>query len=305
MSFDGLLFFPVTPCDEEERLDLGAFRRHVRQGVEAGCGAVFACCGTGEFAALNLRDYAACVAAAVEEAGGRVPVVAGTGYGTAMALEFAAAAADAGAQSLLALPPYLVQAGQDGLRRHYEALADGSRLPIILYQRDNAVFEPETVAELARHPGIIGLKDGHGDLDLMRRIIAAAPSGLLYFNGLPTAETSQRAYRDLGVVRYSSAVFCFLPQLALACHDAFRDGRDDVADRLMKEFYLPLVELRGLGPGYAVSLVKAGVRLRGQDVGPVRRPLVDPSPEHVSRLAELIERGLALMEDLERSPDPP
>ncbi|GAA4564829.1 5-dehydro-4-deoxyglucarate dehydratase [Planotetraspora kaengkrachanensis] len=304
MSFDGLLFFPVTPCDEEERLDLGAFRRHVRQGVEAGCGAVFACCGTGEFAALSLADYAACVAAAVEEADGRVPVVAGTGYGTAMALEFAAAAADAGAQGLLALPPYLVQAGQDGLRRHYEALADGSRLPIILYQRDNAVLEPETVAELARHPGIIGLKDGHGDLDLMRRIIETAPSGLLYFNGLPTAETSQRAYRDLGVVRYSSAVFCFLPHLALACHDALRDGRDDVVDRLMKEFYLPFVELRGLGPGYAVSLVKAGVRLRGQDVGPVRRPLVDPGPEHLRRLAELIDRGLTLMEDLERSPDP-
>ncbi|MEU7696347.1 5-dehydro-4-deoxyglucarate dehydratase [Microbispora hainanensis] len=304
MTIDGLLFFPVTPCDEEERLDLEVFRRHVRQGVEAGCGAVFACCGTGEFPTLSLRDYAACVAAAVEEAAGRVPVVAGTGYGTAMALEFARAAEDGGASALLALPPYLLQAGQDGLRRHYEALADGARLPIILYQRDNAIFEPETVAALARHPGVIGLKDGYGDLGLLRRIIEAAPPEMLYFNGLPTAELSQLAYRELGVVRYSSAVFCFLPDLALACYRAIRDGRDDVANRLIEGFYRPLVDLRNEGPGYAVSLIKAGVRLRGLDVGPVRRPLSDPSPEHLDRLAGLIGRGLALLEELERSPDP-
>lgn len=296
----GPLFFPVTPCDPRERLNLDAFRAHVREGVAAGCAGVFACCGTGEFPALGLDDYAACVEAAVEETAGRVPVIAGTGYGTSLALTFAAAAEKAGADGLLALPPYLVHADQEGLRRHYENLADGTALPVILYQRDNAVFEPDTVVALARHPGVIGLKDGHGDLDLMQRIISAVRSEsgeLLYFNGLPTAEMSALAYRGLGVTLYSSAVFCFLPSVAVRFHRALVDGDDATAARLIDGFYRPFAELRRQGSGYAVSLVKAGARLRGLDAGPVRAPLCEPAPEHVKRLGELIERGLALVEE--------
>ncbi|MEU8267107.1 5-dehydro-4-deoxyglucarate dehydratase [Sphaerisporangium sp. NPDC049002] len=296
---DGLLFFPVTPCDDRERLNLDAFRLHVREGVAAGCGAVFACCGTGEFPSLSLDDYAACVAAAVEESAGRVPVVAGTGYGTALASRFSAAAEAAGADGLLALPPYLIQADQEGLRRHYEALADASGLPVILYQRDNAIFEPDTVVALARHPRIVGFKDGYGDLDLLQRTISAVRSAsgeLLYFNGLPTAEMSALAYRGLGITRYSSAVFCFVPTVALAFHRALVGGDDATVDLLIDEFYRPLVELRRQGSGYAVSLVKAGVRLRGLDVGPPRVPLAEPAPEHVKRLAELVERALEVIE---------
>ncbi|WP_203985429.1 5-dehydro-4-deoxyglucarate dehydratase [Sphaerisporangium rufum] len=297
---DGLLFFPVTPCDDRERLNLDAFRAHVRSGVAAGCGAVFACCGTGEFPSLDLDDYAACVAVAVEEAAGRVPVVAGTGYGLAMATRFARAAEAAGADGLLALPPYLLQPDQDGLRRHYEAVADASRLPIILYQRDNAIFEPDTVAALAAHPRIVGFKDGYGDLDLLQRTISAvraASREILYFNGLPTAEMSALAYRGLGITRYSSAVFCFLPAVALAFHRALVGGDDATVNRLIDGFYRPLVELRRQGAGYAVSLVKAGVRLRGLDAGPARAPLGEPAPEHVKRLSELIEHGRHLVED--------
>ncbi|GGK83294.1 putative 5-dehydro-4-deoxyglucarate dehydratase 1 [Sphaerisporangium melleum] len=298
---DGPLFFPVTPCDDRERLDLDAFREHVRDGVAAGCGAVFACCGTGEFPSLSPSDYAACVAAAVEETAGRVPVIAGTGYATALASLFVAAAEEAGADGLLALPPYLVQPDQEGLRRHYRSLADGTRLPVILYQRDNAIFEPRTVVDLARHPRIVGLKDGHGDLDLLQRTISAvrsATTGLTFFNGLPTAEMSALAYRGLGVTRYSSAVFCFAPTVAMAFYKALLAGDDPVTDRLIDEFYRPLVELRRQGAGYAVSLVKAGVRLRGLDVGPVRAPLCEPAPEHIKRLAELIDRALEIVDGL-------
>ncbi|MDH2425184.1 5-dehydro-4-deoxyglucarate dehydratase [Sphaerisporangium sp. TRM90804] len=297
---DGPLFFPVTPCDARERLNIDVFREHVREGVEAGCGAVFACCGTGEFPSLSLDDYAACVAAAVEVTAGRVPVIAGTGYGVALASRFAATARDAGADGLLALPPYLVHAQQEGLRRHYEALADSSPLPLILYQRDNAIFDPDTVVALARHPRIVGLKDGYGDLDLLQRIISATRSAsvdLLFFNGLPTAEISALAYRGLGVTRYSSAVFCFLPGVAKRFYHALVGGDDATVGLLIDEFYRPLVELRRQGAGYAVSLIKTGVRLRGLDAGPVRAPLCEPAPEHVKRLGELIEHVLELVEE--------
>ncbi|SHL79268.1 5-dehydro-4-deoxyglucarate dehydratase [Actinacidiphila paucisporea] len=297
---DGLLFFPVTAFGPDGGLDLDAFRAHVRAGVDAGAAAVFACCGTGEFHALSPAEFGACVAAAVEETAGRVPVVAGAGYGTALALEYAGIAERAGADGLLAMPPYLVVPDQEGLLRHYRALAAGTALDVIVYQRDNAVFAPATVVELARVPNIIGLKDGHGDLDLMQRIISAVRTelpgdGFLYFNGLPTAELTGLAYRGLGVTLYSSAVYAFSPEIALAFHRALTTGDDATVDRLIDGFYRPLVNLRNQGRGYAVSLVKAAVRLRGLDVGEVRPPLSEPAPAHVKELAELIEHGLTLL----------
>ncbi|MFF1262662.1 5-dehydro-4-deoxyglucarate dehydratase [Streptomyces sp. NBC_01280] len=295
----GPLFFPVTAFGPDGTLDLDTFRTHVRQGVEAGAAAVFACCGTGEFHALTPEEFQACVAAAVEETAGRVPVVAGAGYGTALAVRYARLAEEAGADGLLAMPPYLVVAGQEGLLRHYSELADATSLEVIVYQRDNAVFTPATVVALARHPKILGLKDGLGDLDLLQRTISAVRAeGLtdfLYFNGLPTAELTGLAYRGIGVGLYSSAVFCFAPDIALAFHTALRTGDDATANRLLDGFYRPLVELRNEGRGYAVSLVKAGVRLTGLDVGEVRPPLHEPADEHVKRLAGIVEHGRALL----------
>jgi 5-dehydro-4-deoxyglucarate dehydratase len=229
----GPLFFPVTAYGPDGSVDLDTFRTHVRRGVEAGAAAVFACCGTGEFHALTPEEFERCVSAAVEATEGRVPVVAGAGYGTALAVRYARLAEAAGADGLLAMPPYLVVAGQEGLLRHYREVAAATSLPVVVYQRDNAVFTPETVVELARTDGIIGLKDGLGDLDLMQRIISAVrsevPGDFLYFNGLPTAEQTQLAYRALGVTLYSSAVFCFAPELALAFHQALRTGDDTTA----------------------------------------------------------------------------
>lgn len=299
---DGLLFFPVTPFGPDGGLDLDAFRAHVRSGIDAGAAAVFACCGTGEFHALTPEEFHACVAAAVEEAAGRVPVVAGAGYGTAFAIQYAGLAEDAGADGLLAMPPYLVVADQEGLLRHYTALAAATSLDVVVYQRDNAVLTPATAVELARTDGIIGLKDGIGDLDLMQRIVSTVrrevpDHDFLYFNGLPTAELTGLAYRGIGVTLYSSAVFCFAPDIALAFHRALDTGDDATVNRLLDGFYVPLVELRNQGRGYAVSLVKAGVRLAGLEVGEVRPPLTEPDAAHIKQLAALIERGRALLAD--------
>ncbi|MGW3250600.1 5-dehydro-4-deoxyglucarate dehydratase [Streptomyces fungicidicus] len=297
----GPLFFPVTAYAPDGAVDLDTYRLHVRRGVEAGAAAVFACCGTGEFHALTPEEFELCVTAAVEAADGRVPVVAGAGYGTALAVRYARLAGRAGADGLLAMPPYLVRAGQEGLLRHYREVAAATSLPMIVYQRDNAVLTPEAVVELARTEGIIGLKDGLGDLDLMQRTLSAVRADgrgdFLYFNGLPTAELTQSAYRGIGVTLYSSAVFCFAPEIAVACHTAFRTGDTDTVNRLVDGFYRPFVELRDKGPGYAVSLVKAGVRMRGLDVGEVRPPLHEPAGDHVKQLARLIERGHALLEE--------
>ncbi|OLB80897.1 MAG: 5-dehydro-4-deoxyglucarate dehydratase [Actinobacteria bacterium 13_2_20CM_2_71_6] len=251
---DGLLFFPVTPFAPDGSVDLDVYREHLKARLAEGPApqgpaAIFACCGTGEFFSLGLDEYAAAVRVAVEEARERVPVVAGVGYGAALAGSFADAAADAGADGLLAMPPYLADGGQAGLLAHYRALADRSRLDVIIYQRDNAVFAPDTVAELAGHPRIVGFKDGGGDLDLMRRIVGTVRArhgadALVYFNGLPTAEMTQLPYRAAGVPHYSSAVFCFAPDIAMSFYRAYRAGDDATCERLLDGFFRPYVELR-------------------------------------------------------------
>ncbi|MEV6283033.1 5-dehydro-4-deoxyglucarate dehydratase [Kribbella sp. NPDC051770] len=286
MQLDRLSSFPVTAFDAAGELALGPYREHLRQQIDAGPAAIFACCGTGEFFSLTLDEYAAAVRAAVEETAGALPVFAGTGYGTALAKQYAAAAQEAGADGLLVLPPYLIKPSQQGLLDHFRALAASTSLPLIAYQRDNAVFTPDSVAELARIPSVQGFKDGIGDLDLLQRMMAVAPD-LTYFNGLPTAEVTARSYAAIGVKAYSSAVHCFAPEIA----HAYEAGLDE----LLPEFYLPLVKLRDKGAGYAVSLVKAAVRRRGVDVGPVRSPLTDPLPEHLDELDQIIEQGLTVV----------
>lgn len=297
---DGLLFFPVTAFHADGGVDLDAYRQHLKSRIAAGPAAIFACCGTGEFFSLGIEEYEACVRVAVEEAAGRLPVIAGVGYGAGVAAQFSHAAERAGADGLLAMPPYLVNGTVAGLNEHYRQLADATTLEVIVYARDNAVFTSDAVAELAGHPGIVGFKDGRGDLDLMRRIVGSVrakhgDNALLYFNGMPTAEMSAQAYRAVGVAGYSSAVFCFAPDIAMAFHTAYRAGDEAVVDRLLDGFWVPYVRLRQQGAGYAVSLVKAGVRLEGLDVGPVRAPLSEPLPSHVDELAKLLEAGRSLL----------
>ncbi len=156
----GPLFFPVTAYGPDGSLDLDVFREHVRGGVEAGAAAVFACCGTGEFHALTPEEFQDCVRAAVEETAGRVPVVAGAGYGTALAVRYARLAAEAGADGLLAMPPYLVVAGQEGLLRHYREVAAATDLPVIVYQRDNAVFTRRPSSDWRAPRGSSGSRTG-------------------------------------------------------------------------------------------------------------------------------------------------
>ncbi|MET7272414.1 5-dehydro-4-deoxyglucarate dehydratase [Streptomyces flaveolus] len=292
---DRVLSFPLTSFRDDGALDPDGYRAYVAERVAAGPGAVFPACGTGEFFSLDEDEYRRVVTIAVEETAGRVPVVAGTGYGWAQALRFARIAEDAGADALLVMPHYLTAAPQEGLVAQLERIAAGTRLPLIAYQRGQVTYTAESVRRIARIPGVIGLKDGHGDLDRLQRTVLAAPEDFLFFNGAATAEVQARAYAAVGVPAYSSAVHAFAPEIANAFLAALRDGDRGTVDKLLRDFYVPLVELRDRVPGYAVSLVKAAARLRGCPVGPVRAPLTDPSAADLAALETLLTAGLALV----------
>jgi 5-dehydro-4-deoxyglucarate dehydratase len=226
-DLSGVLFFPVTPFTAAGQVDTCSLAEHLRRGLAAGAGGVFAACGTGEFHALDLGEHGRVVRTAVEVTRGVVPVLAGAGGQLAMARQFARTAQEAGADGLLLMPPYLVAAPPAGLVAYIGAIVGATELPLIAYQRGNAVFDPETVAELAGMPRVVGFKDGLGDVDLLSRIVVTVRRALdgegkqfQFFNGTPTAEVSVPAYRALGVELYSSAVFCFVPEVALGFYDA-------------------------------------------------------------------------------------
>ncbi|MFD5335766.1 5-dehydro-4-deoxyglucarate dehydratase [Streptomyces hawaiiensis] len=291
----GVLSFPLTSFRDDGTLDPDGFRAYVAERLAAAPGAVFPACGTGEFFSLDEDEYRQVVTITVEEAAGRVPVVAGTGYGWAQAVRFARIAEDAGADALLVLPHYLVTAPQDGLVAQLEQIAARTPLPLIAYQRGQVAFTAGSLRRIAALPNVIGLKDGHSDLDRLQRLTLAAPEDFLFFNGASTAEIQARAYATVGVPAYSSAVHAFAPEIAGAFFTALREGDHGTVDKLLRDFYVPLVELRDRVPGYAVSLVKAAARLRGHRVGPVRAPLTDPSPADLAALTAVLTAGLDLV----------
>lgn len=298
MRFQGVLFFPVTPFTADGSLDEERLARHIESGVAAGAGGVFVACGTGEFHALTAEEIERATRVAVTTTAGRVPVLAAAGGPPPVARDQAVRVERAGADGILLLPPCLVSAPQEGLLRYVEEVTAATRLPVVFYQRGTARLTASTAARIAALPGVAGLKDGVGDIERMHRIVRAvraAREDFQFFNGLPTAEMTAPAYRGIGVELYSSAVFAFAPEIALTFHRALEENRTALVQTLLDEFYGPLVELRDEVPGYAVSLVKAGVTLRGLDVGGVRAPLLDPTPEHVARLAKLIDRGLEVV----------
>lgn len=300
MKFQGVLFFPVTPFAADGSLDEERLAQHIESGVAAGAGGVFVACGTGEFHALTPDEIERATRVAVETTAGRAPVLAAAGGPVPVARDQAVRVARAGADGILLLPPYLVTAPQQGLVRYVEEVTAATDLPVVVYQRGTARLTETTAAEIASLPRVVGLKDGIGDIERMHRIVRAVRAvpgteDFQFFNGLPTAEMTAPAYQGIGVGLYSSAVFAFAPEIALAFHRALAEGDETRLTTLLDEFYGPLVELRDEVPGYAVSLVKTGVTLRGLDVGGVRAPLLDPTPEHVARLAKLIDRGLEVV----------
>jgi len=287
----GLLSFPVTHFDKDFRFQEGPYREHCAWllGFRRLTG-LFAAGGTGEFFSLTPAEVDQVVTAAVKETSGKTPVIAGCGYGTAIAVELARSAEAAGADGLLLLPPYLMTPNQEGLMAHVEAVCKAVKIGVIVYNRDNAILNENSLAKLCdRNPNLVGFKDGVGDIELMMRVYSKMGDRLTYVGGLPTAETFALPYLEMGVTTYSSAVFNFVPEWALSFYDAVRAKDHAKVMKGLKEFVLPYIAIRNENKGYAVSIVKAGMRVIGRDAGPVRPPLTDLTDDQCARLKKLIE----------------
>lgn len=285
----GLLSFPVTHFTDAYAFDEGPYREHIDSLLQHKPAGLFAAGGTGEFFSLTLQEFSRVVSAAVEQTNHRVPVVAGCGYGTSIAKQFAESAQTAGADGLLLLPPYLINAEPAGIIAHVQAVCASTDLGVIFYNRDNAILNENALEKLCvRCPNLVGFKDGYGDLELMTRIYARMGDRLTYIGGLPTAEAFALPYLEMGVTTYSSAIFNFLPEFAQNFYAAVRRHDGEEVFKQLRDFVLPYIDIRNRHKGYAVSIVKAGMRVVGRPAGPVRAPLTDLDQSEMDALRQLI-----------------
>ena len=287
----GLLSFPLTDFDAEGNFHRAGYIERLEWLAPFGASALFAAGGTGEYFSLTNDEYGSIIGTAVDSCRGKVPIIAGAGGPTRVAIAHAQEAERLGADGILLLPHYLTEASQEGLIAHVEQVCRSVRFGVVVYNRGVCRLTPDSLEKLAdRCPNLIGFKDGVGDIELMVSIWRRMGDRFSYLGGLPTAEVYAAAYKALGVPVYSSAVFNFVPQLAMDFYHAIAADDHATTNRLIDEFFLPYLAIRNRKAGYAVSIVKAGARLVGHSAGPVRAPLTDLNAEEDELLLRLIQK---------------
>ncbi len=287
----GVLAFTPTPFTARDSLDVDGLAQHVDYLVNAGVHAVVACGGMGEFFSLELDEYRATIRTVVEAARGRVPVLAGIGHGTRVATQLAEYAASVGADGLLIHPQYFVEPSDEGLARHYQALARACGLGMVVYSTKAAPVTLPLMRRLAEVDTVIALKDECGDLKVFSEIVQDLGRRMIWINGM--AEVLVAPYSAAGAQAFTSGLVNFVPGLTLAVWNAAIGGRWNELHALVARKIRPLARLRERQRGYAVTVVKEAMNLLGMPGGATRLPLVSLCPEDRSDLHQtLSELGI-------------
>ncbi|MBK5278894.1 MAG: 5-dehydro-4-deoxyglucarate dehydratase [Bacteroidia bacterium] len=285
---DGLLSFPITDMDSQGNFNEVSFAERLKWFASHEISTVFVAGGTGEFFSLSKDEYKKIVRISKETVK-HIPVISSVGRSIPDAIEYAKIAEEAGIDGLLLMPPYLTECPKDGTMEYAAAIISSTSLPVIYYNRGNGILTTKEIQILAdRCENLIGLKDGVGNMQDLNDIIKCIGNRLVYIGGVPTAEIISEAYLSIGVHTYSSAVFNFVPSMAVKYYKALRAGDKVTVDKIIREFFVPFVRLRSKKSGYAVSLVKAGAKLVGRNAGDVRPPLAMPTEEEIVELKRLI-----------------
>jgi len=200
----------VSPMHEDGSLDLDSYRRLIDWHIAEGTAAIVAVGTTGESPTVDVEEHHALIRVAVEHAAGRVPVIAGAGgNSTREAIELTRYSASVGAAATLQVVPYYNRPTQEGMYRHFRAVAEAVDLPQILYNvpgRTVADLANDTVLRLAEIPGIVGLKDATGDLPRGADLLARLPSGFAVYSGNDDSALALMAVGGHGVISVTANV---------------------------------------------------------------------------------------------------
>jgi 4-hydroxy-tetrahydrodipicolinate synthase len=290
-TIEGCLTALVTPFSGD-RVDEGAQARLVDWQIEQGVDGIVSVGTTGESATLDVDEHVAVIAATVKAARGRVPVVAGAGgNATAEALALTKASEDAGADALLHVTPYYNRPSQEGLFRHFEAIAKATKLPIVLYNvptRTACDLATETVVRLADFPNIVAIKDATGNLVRGSDLVAKVGDRMTVLSGDDGTAFPLYACGARGVISVVSNV---APRAMSDMWDAVKAGDWDRARKRHFELRV-LNQMLFAEPSPAPT--KAALSLLGRCAAEVRLPLVAATPGLVEQLrAELKAQGMS------------
>ena len=291
---NGVIAFPVTPFKDDLRLDLDGFRQNLRRLREYDFRAIVAAGGTGEMYSLSIEEYRQVVEATVEEVSGKTTVIAGAGFGYAQAVEMSRIATEAGADGVLALPPYYPNAPKKALFDYYQAIGENTDRGMLVYTRDWVNLTPNDAEMLAaRIPNLVGWKDGQGDTRAYQRIIERLGNRFHWIGGI--GDNCVPAYYSIGIRTYTSSIATVAPKLSLLLHEHATAGNADELAELMTRHVIPIYDFRARQKGYEVSAMKTLMNLTGQVGGKVRPPLPEVRESEMPILREMAEAWEALL----------
>ena len=274
-SLNGVVGFGVTPFHQDLTLNIDALRRNAAHLAEY-CEVVVALGNNGEIFSLAPEEQKVVASHVVEEVRGRRPVLVGVGFSAPVARELARSAEAAGADGILALPPHLTAANDDGLFEYYRTVAEATKLGVVLFQTPAMNFSVGLLRRLAGVPNIIGMKDEHGDMKQFVRQWRAVRERIKLMCGV--GEILAPSYFALGVDVFTSGIVNFMPRTPRRILELLRAREFEAAARVVEEETLDVFDLRAKRPGYTTVVIKEGMNLCGMHAGPPRPPLA-PLPE--------------------------
>jgi 4-hydroxy-tetrahydrodipicolinate synthase len=271
LKLHGSICALATPFRAGGELDLEAFGRLIDQQIEGGTQALVVAGSTGEAHFLGADESSRLLGFAIERVDARVPVIAGTGEaGTTKTVHLTRHAASLGADAALVVTPYYVRPTQQGLVRHFTAVAEQGELPVILYNvpsRTACDMLPETVAQLRDHPNIVGLKEAVADAARIRAIAELAREDFVYLSGDDDSAAEAMLAGAAGTI---SVVVNLVPAAFRAMCDAATAG-DSALARERAQALMPLLTALACAPNPIP--VKAGLSMLGIGDGSLRLPL--------------------------------
>ena len=300
----------MTPFNSDQSINLKALEQHLILGLESNPGGIFLGCGAGEFHALSENEIYEITDLANSIDRGDIPLYIGVGGPIQSAKNIASYAEAHGVDGLLVFPPYMVTSSEEGLIRYFQELTADMQIPIIANNRPGSILTMKVIEKLLEIENLVGIKDGMGNMSAVAEIVYFITAWeklnqrtrkISFMNGNPTAEITALSFREIGITTYSSAVLSFAPEISKLFYDSLVDQRDDVTNVLLNDFYLPLAQIRDEIEGGAVSLMKAGARIRGFNYGGVRAPLMDFSGDQTIRLTSLIKRGMEIVQSTSKN----
>lgn len=283
----GVVVFAPTPFDGQTlEPDLPGFRRNLEFLAAGGIEAVAVAGFVGEYSALTAAEYEALLRAAREAFGPDRLIVAGVGFGAALAAQYAAAAESCGADCVMLLPTYLVEPTEDGIVAYTHTVAQATRLGLMVHSMPGHAFTPQLVERLADIPSVIAYKDELGDLRGFAEIVDQVGDRLIYVNG--RAEPVMAYYAAAGATVLASAIGNIDPGLALNAFAAAKELNFEKLRSVLSPRAMPWYRLRERNRGFLISVSKASMSCVGLAGGAVRPPLSNLQPDVEQELLELL-----------------